>query len=69
MAQGPALNPAWLKAAFVFLLVGFGTKMGLAPMHTWKPDTHGEAPPLVGGAHGGRAHELRVPGNRYASCR
>ena len=50
---GPALSPAWLKAAFVFLLVGFGTKMGLAPMHTWKPDTYGEAPPLVGGLMAG----------------
>ena len=53
MAQAPALSPAWLKAAFVFLLVGFGTKMGLAPMHTWKPDTYGEAPPLVGGLMAG----------------
>jgi hydrogenase-4 component F len=42
------LHPAWLKAAFVFLLVGYGTKMGLAPLHTWKPDTYGEAPSLVG---------------------
>jgi hydrogenase-4 component F len=42
------LHPAWLRAAFVFLLVGYGTKMGLAPLHTWKPDTYGEAPPLVG---------------------
>jgi hydrogenase-4 component F len=42
------LHPAWLKAAFVFLLVGYGTKLGLAPMHTWKPDTYGEAPALVG---------------------
>ncbi|TFG85656.1 MAG: hydrogenase, partial [Hyphomicrobiales bacterium] len=32
----------------VFLLVGFGTKMGLAPLHTWKPDAYGEAPALVG---------------------
>ena len=39
-----AFHPAWLRAAFVFLLVGFGTKMGLAPMHTWLPDAHGEAP-------------------------
>ena len=42
------LHPAWLKAAFVFLVVGYGTKMGLAPLHTWKPDTYGEAPSLVG---------------------
>ena len=47
------LQPAWLKAAFIFLLVGFGTKMGLAPMHTWKPDTYGEAPSLVGGLMAG----------------
>lgn len=53
LARGTSLNPAWLKAAFVFLLVGFGTKMGLAPMHTWKPDTYGEAPALVGGLMAG----------------
>ena len=34
----------WLKFAFVFILVGFGTKMGLAPMHSWLPDAHSEAP-------------------------
>jgi hydrogenase-4 component F len=38
------LNPAWLKAGFAFILVGYGTKMGLAPMHTWLPDAHSEAP-------------------------
>jgi hydrogenase-4 component F len=47
------LHPAWLKAAFVFLLVGYGTKLGLAPMHTWKPDTYGEAPALVAGLMAG----------------
>lgn len=47
------LNPAWLRAAFLFLLAGFGTKMGLAPMHTWKPDTYGEAPSLVSGLMAG----------------
>jgi hydrogenase-4 component F len=44
VAHARGLHPAWLRAAFVFLLVGFGTKMGLAPMHTWLPDAHGEAP-------------------------
>lgn len=39
---------AWLKAGFVLLLVGYGTKMGLAPMHTWKPDAYGETPGIVG---------------------
>ncbi|HZK77924.1 MAG TPA: proton-conducting transporter membrane subunit [Gemmatimonadaceae bacterium] len=48
-----ALHPAWLRAAFLFLLVGFGTKMGLAPMHTWKPDTYGEAPSLISGLMAG----------------
>lgn len=43
-----ALSVPWLHAAFVTLLVGYGTKMGLAPMHTWKPDTYGEAPGIVG---------------------
>ncbi|RJP79477.1 MAG: hydrogenase [Desulfobacteraceae bacterium] len=38
------LDPKWLKAGFVFILVGYGTKMGLAPMHTWLPDAHSEAP-------------------------
>ncbi|KAA0258243.1 hydrogenase [Deferribacter autotrophicus] len=38
------LDKKWLKAAFVFILVGYGTKMGLAPMHTWLPDAHSEAP-------------------------
>jgi hydrogenase-4 component F len=44
----PQISQVWLKAAFVLMLVGYGTKMGLAPMHTWKPDAYGEAPGLVG---------------------
>lgn len=44
----PQLSPPWLHAAFVLLFIGYGTKMGLAPMHTWKPDAYGEAPGLVG---------------------
>jgi hydrogenase-4 component F len=46
--EAPQLSPQWLHAAFVLLFVGYGTKMGLAPMHTWKPDAYGEAPGLVG---------------------
>lgn len=42
------LSKPWLHAAFVLLLVGYGTKIGLAPMHTWKPDVYGEAPGVVG---------------------
>ena len=41
------LDRAWLKAAFLFFLVGYGTKMGLAPLHTWLPDAHSEAPSVV----------------------
>ncbi len=44
----PLLSKPWLHAAFVILFIGYGTKMGLAPMHTWKPDAYGEAPGLVG---------------------
>jgi hydrogenase-4 component F len=44
----PSLSPPWLHAAFVLLFIGYGTKMGLAPMHTWKPDAYGEAPGIVG---------------------
>jgi hydrogenase-4 component F len=45
---GIALSPGWVRAAFIFLLVGYGTKMGLAPLHSWKPDAYGEAPGLLG---------------------
>jgi len=44
MTEAPALDPGLLRLAFVFLLVGYGTKAGLAPMHTWLPDAHSEAP-------------------------
>lgn len=47
VAAGKSLQPAWLKAAFLLLLVGYGTKMGLAPLHTWLPDAHSEAPSPV----------------------
>lgn len=47
MSVAPLLHPAVLKLAFVFVLVGFGTKAGLAPMHTWLPDAHSEAPTPV----------------------
>jgi hydrogenase-4 component F len=38
------LNPQVVRLAFVFILIGYGTKAGLAPMHTWLPDAHSEAP-------------------------
>ncbi len=37
-------DPFWLKLAFVFIMFGIGTKMGLAPVHFWLPDAHAQAP-------------------------
>ncbi|WP_119420286.1 hydrogenase 4 subunit F [Desertibaculum subflavum] len=39
-----AFDPALLNLAFVFLLLGYGTKVGLAPLHAWLPDAHAEGP-------------------------
>lgn len=39
-----ALKSPVLRLAFIFILIGFGTKAGLAPMHTWLPDAHSQAP-------------------------
>jgi hydrogenase-4 component F len=44
-----ALDPAIISIAFVFILIGFGTKAGLFPMHAWLPDAHSEAPSPVSG--------------------
>lgn len=43
----PHMPPVLLQTAFVFILIGFGTKVGLAPMHTWLPDAHSQAPSPV----------------------
>lgn len=48
VAEASQLSAPWLHAAFILLFIGYGTKMGLAPMHNWKPDAYGEAPGLVG---------------------
>ncbi len=53
LANARGLSKPWLQGAFVLLLVGYGTKMGLAPMHTWKPDAYGEAPGVVGAVFAG----------------
>jgi hydrogenase-4 component F len=44
IAQVAAFDPALLNLAFVFLLLGYGTKVGLAPLHAWLPDAHAEGP-------------------------
>jgi hydrogenase-4 component F len=47
LKQAGTLDHKWLSTAFIFMLVGYGTKMGLAPLHTWLPDAHSEAPSPV----------------------
>jgi hydrogenase-4 component F len=44
LANAAVLHPPVIQLAFVFILIGYGTKAGLAPMHTWLPDAHSEAP-------------------------
>jgi hydrogenase-4 component F len=43
-AGAHAFDPALMNIAFIFLLLGYGTKVGLAPMHAWLPDAHAEGP-------------------------
>ncbi|MEE4377066.1 MAG: hydrogenase 4 subunit F [Candidatus Competibacteraceae bacterium] len=44
ITRADAFDPALLNLAFVFLLLGYGTKVGLAPLHAWLPDAHAEGP-------------------------
>src|SRR3989442_11931001 len=46
-AVAAGMSRPWLKVAFILALVGYGTKMGLAPLHTWLPDAHSQAPSPV----------------------
>ena len=46
-AHASTLQSPWLKAAAILFFVGYGTKMGLAPLHTWLPDAHSEAPSVI----------------------
>ncbi len=73
LKDAPRLNAIWLKAAFVLMLVGYGSKMGLAPFHTWLPDAHSEAPSVASALLSGallncaflgilRAHEVCIAG-------
>lgn len=48
LSVSKALNPETIKMAFIFILIGYGTKLGIAPMHTWRPDAYSKAPiPVV----------------------
>jgi hydrogenase-4 component F len=44
LTRAAGFDPALLNVAFVFLLLGYGTKVGLAPLHAWLPDAHAEGP-------------------------
>jgi hydrogenase-4 component F len=44
IAHAKGFDPALLNLAFIFLLLGYGTKVGLAPLHAWLPDAHAEGP-------------------------
>src|SRR3974390_299422 len=44
ITRAGGLDPALLNLAFVFLMLGYGTKVGLAPLHAWLPDAHAEGP-------------------------
>src|ERR1700736_5821562 len=44
VVRAAEFDPALLNLAFVFLLLGYGTKVGLAPLHAWLPDAHAEGP-------------------------
>jgi len=46
-AAAPRMPPILLQTSFLLILVGFGTKVGLVPMHTWLPDAHSQAPSPV----------------------
>jgi hydrogenase-4 component F len=47
VAHRDQLNPVTLKLAFIFILIGYGAKAGLAPVHNWLPDAHSQAPTPV----------------------
>lgn len=47
LLNAPNVDPLFLKIAFAFILVGYGTKLGMAPLHVWLPDAHSQAPTPV----------------------
>ncbi len=57
-------DPALLNVAFVFLLLGYGTKVGLAPLHAWLPDAHAEGPTPISAVLSGLLLNVAL----YACC-
>lgn len=58
----PALSPGIAGVAFIFILVGYGTKAGLVPLHNWLPDAHGEGPAPVSALLSGLLLNIAVYG-------
>ena len=58
-----ALDPTLLKLAFVFILIGFGTKAGIFPMHAWLPDAHSESPSPVSALLSAALIKMRLTGH------
>lgn len=56
----PLLDTNFVKAGFIFLLVGYGTKAGIAPMHTWMPDAYSSAPAPLGALSSGVLINLAI---------
>ena len=48
LTNAAQLDPLTVKIAFIFVLIGYGTKIGFVPMHTWKPDAYSKAPAPIG---------------------
>lgn len=44
LENSKSMDPMIVKIAFIFIIIGYGTKAGIAPMHTWLPDAHSESP-------------------------
>ena len=63
-ARRAASIPALLNVAFVFLLLGYGTKVGLAPLHAWLPDAHAEGPTPISAVLSGLLLNVAL----YACC-
>ncbi len=66
IAHGSAFDPAQLNLAFVFLMLGYGTKVGLAPLHAWLPDAHAEGPTPISAVLSGLLLKLLLDVNTGA---
>jgi formate hydrogenlyase subunit 3/multisubunit Na+/H+ antiporter MnhD subunit len=60
--RAASLSPAWATLAFVFALVGFGTKAGIVPLHVWLPEAHPVAPSHISALMSGAMIKLGIYG-------